>query len=209
MTDTVTIPRHLQILAEVWADLARRIDIAPAIPCETDELEVAHVDRFKEFAGEEFGQVRLWVRRIEDWINTRLAKALENPHITDADMRRNAERLGHFADELIEYRERLRSVAHDPALRAAVPRFDAIHAALLVQVKAFAAQVADALGPEALRHPDGKRQGGTVELSFAFTPRAEREMADLRAWLQRAKDRLQAVHACCAEDASDEGDWVE
>ncbi|MFO1517575.1 MAG: hypothetical protein U1F22_11695 [Lysobacterales bacterium] len=209
MTDTVTIPRHLQILGEAWLELARRIDIAPAIPCETDELEFAQLDLFKELSDEELFQIRSWVRRIEDWINLRLATALQDERIADADMRRTAERLWHFADELVEHRERLRCVARDPAMRAAAPRFDAVHLELLVQVKEFAAQVVESLGSEALMHLNAERHGHILELSFAFTPRADRGMADLRAWLQRANERLQTSQGCpCVEDVGDEGDWT-
>ena len=66
MTDTVTIPRHLQSRRGHSLELSRGESTSlPRFPGETDELEFAQLDLFEELSDEELFQIRSQVRRIE------------------------------------------------------------------------------------------------------------------------------------------------
>ncbi|MEJ1250616.1 hypothetical protein [Denitratimonas tolerans] len=189
MTDTARIPRHLQVLGEVWDEFAKRLDagIAPVMPIVTDHLERTQGKRFSQLATRETDYMQAWIERVTAWVNGPMAQALMNSGTSDRDMRRVAERFSHFADELIERREGLKATATVPSMRAAAPRLDAVYVSILKQVQAFVSQVVAALGPAALSHPNGKREGNSIELSFTFRPVIDAEMAQFSAWMARAK----------------------
>lgn len=189
MTDTARVPRHLHILGEVWAEFAHRLDaqVAPAMPIMTDRIDYAQGERLSLLATRETDAMQAWIERLTRWMHGPLAAALMNADIPDREMRRVADRFSHFTDELVEQRARLTLIVADPAMRAAAPRIDAVYVALLRQVRDFVSQVAEALGPAALTHPNGRRDGNNIELSFTFSPNIDAEMAQFSAWLARAK----------------------
>lgn len=189
MTDTARIPHHLQVLGEVWDEFAKRLDagIAPVMPIVTDHLERAQGERFSQLATRETDFMQAWIERVTAWVNGPMAQALMISGTSDRDMRRVAERFSYFADELIERREGLKATATDPALRAAAPRLDAVYVSMLKQVQGFVSQVVAALGPAALNHPNGKREGNGIELSFTFRPVIDAEMAKFSAWMAQVK----------------------
>jgi hypothetical protein len=189
MTDTARVPRHLQLLGEIWTEFAHRLDaqVAPAMPIVTDLIDNAQVERLSRLVTRETETMQAWIERLTGWMHGPLAAALMKADIPDREMRRVAERFSNFTDELIERRAHLALIVADPAMRAAAPRIDAVYVALLRQVRDFVLQVAEALGPAALTHADGTREGNTIELSFTFTPNIDAEMAQFSAWLDRAK----------------------
>ena len=208
MTDTARVPRHLQVLGEAWANLAHRLDrdIAAAMPIVTDCLERAQYERFRQLASRESSALKAWIERVTAWMNGPLAQALTNADIPDPDMRRVAERLSHFADELIERRDGLQDIVTDPAMRAAAPRFDAVYVALLKQVGDFVSQVVAALGPAASGHPNARREGTNIELSFTFTPDIAAEMTQYAEWMENTQSGWNGASSsgqpCCASLAS-------
>lgn len=189
MTDTARIPRHLHILGQAWAEFAHRLDarIVPAMLIATDRTEPAQAERLSRLATHETEAMRAWIERLTGWIQGPLAAALMNADIPDREMRRVAERFSHFADELIEARVRLALLVADPAMRAAAPRIDVMYLALLRQMRDFASQVTEALGPAALTHSNGRREGNHIELSFTFAPNIDAEVAQFSAWSARAR----------------------
>lgn len=198
MTDTACIPRHLQLLGAVWAEFAHRLDaqVVPAMPIMTDRVDDAQVERWSRLAACETEAMQAWAERLTGWMHGPLARALMKADIPDREMRRVADRFSHFTDELIERRARLALIVADPAMRAAAPRIDAVYAALLRQVRDFVSQVTDALGPAALTHPNGTREGNTIELSFTFAPNIDAEVAQFSAWLARAKAGSNLSDSC-------------
>lgn len=195
MAENIIVPRHLFVLVEAWKALAARLqrDIAPALPLLTEQLEHADLACFKHLARQETDALLAWIERLVAWCNGPLAVALANPAIPDRDMRRVAERLSHFADELIERRQGLRALANTPAMRAAAPRLDVIHASLLEQIGDFVSGVVRSMDPAAPHDPHGKVQGNTLELSFTFSPDVERPFADYHAWLDQVRADFDAA----------------
>lgn len=194
MSDNAVIPRHLRVLAETWAELVERLalEIVPVMPTLSVQIGRTDVERFKLLAIQETEALTAWITRAREWCNGPLAAALANAEIADRDMRRIAGRLSHFADELVERRQGLRVAANDPAMRAAAPRLDAVHLSLLSQTNDFVAGVVHALGPAALQHPNGKRRGDTIELSFTFRPNVDQTLGRFSAWMRHAQAELES-----------------
>jgi len=195
MTDTARVPHHLHILGEVWAEFAHRLDahVVPSMPIMTDRVDDAQGERLSLLATREIGAMQAWIERLALWMHGPLAAALMNADIPDREMRRVAERFSHFTDELIEQRAGLTLIVADPAMRAAAPRIDAVYVVLLRQVRDFVSLVAEALGPAALTHPNGRRDGNTIELSFTFTPNIDAEMAQFCAWMDGVRTHWSAT----------------
>lgn len=189
MSNQLVIPRHLQVLAAAWSEHARWLEsaIEAVLPTVADCVDPAHHRRLAELAGSELDALKAWGERLGAWFSGPMAAALATPEISDAEMRRVADRIVHFASELIDHRVVLRALAIDPAMRAAAPRLDAVYVSLLRQVQGFIARIAQALEPEALLHASERRPGQRVELSFAFVPSIEPEMSWFLAWVDRVR----------------------
>jgi hypothetical protein len=190
MTHRIIVPRHLQVLAEAWSALAQRLDRdrLPVLPCHTDEVDWQFVVQMRARLQFELDMIRSWIERLTEWSDGPLALALQDSSIADDDMRRTADGLSRFADELIELRADLRRSATGLDMAAAAPRIDAFHATLLDQVRDFAATVSSALDPEQLRRRDRwrwRRPG--IALEFTFKPQVDREQEALDAWLDRVR----------------------
>ena len=204
MPDTLELPRHLRTLGAFWSKLDGWFDrtIVPALPQTTDCIEREQGQRFSELANRESDFLRDWIVRLTAWFNGPLAAALTDPDIPDNEMRHVASRLKMFACEVRDRREVLRELAGDPAMRAAAPYLDAAYVSLLRQLRTFIAQVVAALGPSTLHHPNGKRRGDTLDLSFEFSPDLYPEMARYRTWMTQVQARWEtessATHAAAA-----------
>jgi hypothetical protein len=196
MTDAIPLPDKLKVLRESWAELMHRLPaaIAPALDIGSDALEREHGRRFSEWATRECDALVDWTLRLVAWVNGPLAVTLDNPDVTGHEMGRVADRLSHFVDELIERRERLRGLAHEPAFAAAAPRIDAVYVSLLWQIQSFVANVVRALEPQALGPADGGRAGDVQVLSFEFTPTIDPEMSRFRAWMDGVRARWDDEH---------------
>ena len=194
MPDTPRLPRHLRTLGTLWGRLDGWFDrtIVPALPQMTDCIEREQGPRFSELANRETDFLQDWIVRLTAWFNGPLDAALNDPGISDKEMRRVASRLRIFACEVLDRREGLRVLANDPAMRAAAPYLDAAYVSLLRQLRAFIAQVVAVLKPSALHHRDGERCGDTLDLSFGFSPNLDPEMARYRSWMAQVQTRWEA-----------------
>jgi len=201
MTDTYRIPRHLQILVEEWTAFAQSLEakIVPRRRVQTDELPRSEFDRFRAITQRELAWLSDWSVQVMAWVEGPLAAALCDPGIESVFMRRLAQRLAHYADGLVERRHQLALLAGDPALRAAGPRLDAMHEALLQQMLRFVHAVLNSLDPANLPMAQGKRDGDSLEIHLFFSVRIDAETKEYNAWLERVRAGWRA------EIARDEG----
>lgn len=189
MPDNVAIPRHMCVFREVWAELAEylaREVFAPmrrVVDRDASGIPVHFIARVSQ----EADALRSWQSRVVAWFHGPMAAAFADPDISDQAMRRVAGRLSCFAEELIDRRQKLRSLAHEPTLRAVACRLDAACFALLKQLKGFVSGVVDALDPEVLRRHRAMGRGDDIDVSFTFRIEMDEPLAEVDAWIERAR----------------------
>lgn len=194
MSDRVVIPRHLGVLAEVWKCSVERLAsrIAPPLAVPAGPATRHEVAAFTDVAQHELDVVRQWIERVSDWFEGPLTAALEHSEIEDPRMQDVAGRIQSFTDELVERRKLFRMLAESSSFAKLAPRLDTVHAALLKQLHDFMAAIVDALGPTAMHHPNAKRSGDTMELSFHFKPDIERPIKELCRWMERSRRAIKS-----------------
>jgi len=193
MNDAARLPQHLEVLRVEWATLIAWLerDIRAPLPIVTRVLHANDVNRCSALLQAENAALAAWVERLTAWMNGPLRQGLENPDIPDADMRRIAGRLAHFASELVERRQQLAQGAGQPAMHAAAPRMDALYFSLLIQLREFTTRVVAAL--DSVPDPARGAPGDSIELSFTFSPDITEPAAALSAWIRQQQARLTAV----------------
>ena len=194
MADPITIPRHLQVLRETWVPLVTRLehDLPPALPPLDDMLAVDDVDAYVEWGTRNSDALMSWIKRLEAWTSGPMDAALSNPDIADDDMRRVAQQFGRFAEEMIERRRILRSVAKPTGAHIGASCFDGAYRSLLEQMRDFAARVVTALDPLALALAMDQKGGKRLDLEFQFVPTIDAAMAPYLAWMKRNEAALSA-----------------
>ncbi len=184
MSNSSGLPRHLRVMRDEWADvvswLARHT--AACLPLTADTVRTSDRAACAARVAGEMAAIQSWVERTTDWFNGPLAQALANPDIADADMRHCARRLGDFADELIEHRQRLAAQRDTAGMAAAAPRIDAMYFALLSQLREFTTRVVAAL--DEVDDPATRPPGDSVELNFLFKPNINAPADALTAWMK-------------------------
>lgn len=197
MTDPIAIPRRMQVFRDVWAELAGYLGGAIVAPLpRTSRRDASGVPT--QCLARVSGQadaLRSWPFRVETWVRGPMAAALGDSGIEDREMRRVAGRLSHFAEELIEYRQELRSLAREPAVRFAACRLDAICFRLLKPLRDFVTGTVDALDPEVLRRRRAAGAEDAFEISFTLHIDLD-ALAEVDAWVVLAR----SLAACAASE---------
>lgn len=194
MQDRIVVPRHLLVLAARWCISLKRLHVGAAAPLRIPVglADASEAAVFTGYALEELGSIKQWMASLTSWFGGPLAAALENPGISDQEMHATAGYIDGFVDELVERRARLQLLAAHPSFAKLAPRLDAVYASLIEQLRDSIAAVVNALGPGALNHPNGVRQGNNIELCFVFRPDVSVPMADVQVWMASSRAAIEA-----------------
>lgn len=193
MSDSSGLPRHLRVMRDEWADVVSWLGrhTAACLPLTANSIHPGDRAACAAQVAGEMAAIQSWVERADIWLNGALAQALANPDIADADMRQCAGRLGNFAGELVERRQRLAAQCGAAGMDAAAPRVDAMYFTLLSQLREFTTRVVAAL--DEVDDPATRPPGDSVELNFLFKPNINAPADALTAWMKTQVESLRPM----------------